>query len=116
MDERFTPNPLRDEHPGIGMCARTVANARVDPISRDTNLRCEFFYDTMAEARDLLKELAGDLLQFINELPEAVEFHQSHADPGPSFRPVPLRPGAWCPGASAQKRAHQESRNAKAAV
>lgn len=46
------------------------------------NLRREFFYATPAEARDLLKELAGDLLQF-DELPEAVEFHQSHTSSEP---------------------------------
>jgi hypothetical protein len=40
------------------------------------NLRREFFYATPAVARDLLLDLAGDLLQF-DELPEALEFHQS---------------------------------------
>jgi hypothetical protein len=50
-----------------------LADRRVNRV----NLRREFFYATPAEARDLLAELAGELLTF-NEEPEAVEFHQSH--------------------------------------
>jgi hypothetical protein len=42
------------------------------------NLRREFFYATPGEARDLLRQLTGELLRF-DELPEAVEFHQSQA-------------------------------------
>lgn len=49
-----------------------LADRRVNRV----NLRREFFYATPVEARDLLAELAGELLTF-NEEPEAVEFHQS---------------------------------------
>ncbi|GAB6984523.1 hypothetical protein JCM10369A_10470 [Nocardioides pyridinolyticus] len=48
-----------------------LADRRVNRV----NLRREFFYATPAEARDLLAELTGELLQF-DELPEAIEFHQ----------------------------------------
>jgi hypothetical protein len=51
---------------------RRLADRRVNQV----NLRREFFYATPAEARDLLKELTGELLQF-EELPEAIEYHQS---------------------------------------
>jgi hypothetical protein len=50
---------------------RRLADKRVNRV----NLRREFFYATAAEARDLLAELAGELLEF-EEFPEAVEFHQ----------------------------------------
>ncbi|MBI5231028.1 MAG: DUF4041 domain-containing protein [Coriobacteriales bacterium] len=49
-----------------------MADRRVNKV----NLRREFFYATAAEARDLLRQLTGELLQF-EEFPEAVEFHQS---------------------------------------
>lgn len=49
-----------------------LADRRVNRV----NLRREFFYATPAEARNLLLETAGDLLQF-EELPEALEFRQS---------------------------------------
>lgn len=49
-----------------------MADRRVNRV----NQRREFFYATPGEARDLLQELTGELLQF-DELPEAVEFHQS---------------------------------------
>jgi hypothetical protein len=51
---------------------RRLAEKRVNRV----NLRREFFYATPAEARDLLKELTGELLQF-DEEPEALEYHQS---------------------------------------
>jgi seryl-tRNA synthetase len=51
-----------------------LADRRVNRV----NLRREFFYATPGETRDLLRELTGELLQF-DELPEAVEFHQSRA-------------------------------------
>ncbi|QNN52313.1 DUF4041 domain-containing protein [Nocardioides mesophilus] len=51
---------------------RRLAAQRVNKV----NLRREFFYATPADARDLLAELAGELLEF-EEFPEAVEFHQS---------------------------------------
>lgn len=49
-----------------------LAEKRVNRV----NLRREFFYATPAEARELLKELTGELLQFEAE-PEALEFRQS---------------------------------------
>lgn len=51
---------------------RRLATTRVNRV----NLRREFFYATPSEARDLLTELTGELLQF-NEEPEALEYHQS---------------------------------------
>ncbi|KRE39589.1 chromosome segregation ATPase [Janibacter sp. Soil728] len=51
---------------------RRLAVTRVNRV----NLRREFFYATPSEARDLLMELTGELLQF-NEEPEALEYHQS---------------------------------------
>lgn len=64
-----------------------LADRRVNQV----NLRREFFYATPAEARDLLQELAGELLQF-EELPEAIEFHQSHNARATPTEPVD-RPG-----------------------
>ena len=52
-----------------------LADRRVNRV----NLRREFFYATPAEARDHLLALTGDLLQF-EELPEALEFHQSRSN------------------------------------
>lgn len=49
-----------------------LADRRVNRV----NMRREFFYATPAEAKDLLMQLTGDLLQF-DEDPEALEFHQS---------------------------------------
>ncbi len=49
-----------------------LADRRVNRV----NMRREFFCATPAEARDLLKELTGELLQFEEE-PEALEYHQS---------------------------------------
>lgn len=49
-----------------------LASKRVNRV----NLRREFFHATPLEARDLLQELTGDLLQF-DEQPEALEYHQS---------------------------------------
>jgi hypothetical protein len=51
-----------------------LADRRVNRV----NLRREFFYATPTEARDLLAELTGELLQF-DELPEAIEYHQSQS-------------------------------------
>lgn len=53
---------------------RRLADKRVNRV----NLRREFFYATPTEARNLLAELAGDLLTF-NEVPEALEFHRSQS-------------------------------------
>jgi Meiotically up-regulated gene 113 len=51
---------------------RRLAAKRVNRV----NMRREFFYATPTEARELLMELTGELLQF-EELPEALESHQS---------------------------------------
>ena len=56
---------------------RALADRRVNQV----NMRREYFYATPGEAKDLLLELAGDLLHF-NETPEALEFRQS----GPARR------------------------------
>lgn len=49
-----------------------LAHRRVNRV----NLRREFFYATPVEAKNLLTQLAGDLLTF-DEHAEALEFHQS---------------------------------------
>ncbi len=49
-----------------------LADKRVNRV----NLRREFFYATPTEAKELLGELTGELLQF-DEEPEALEYHQS---------------------------------------
>ncbi|WP_245674229.1 DUF4041 domain-containing protein [Actinoplanes rectilineatus] len=49
-----------------------LADKRVNRV----NYRREFFYATPAEAKSLLAELAGNLLQY-QEVPEALEFRQS---------------------------------------
>ena len=49
-----------------------LAGQRVNHV----NTRREFFYATPGEARELLLQLTGELLQF-EEVPEAVEFRQS---------------------------------------
>ncbi|WBQ05353.1 DUF4041 domain-containing protein [Kribbella sp. CA-293567] len=54
---------------------RRLADRRVNRV----NLRREFFYATPTEVRDLLAEVAGDLLEF-TESAEAFEFHQSVND------------------------------------
>lgn len=54
-----------------------LAHKRVNRV----NMRREFFHATPAEARDLLSELTGELLQF-NDEPEALEFHQSRHEAG----------------------------------
>jgi len=49
-----------------------LADRRVNRV----NLRREFFYATPAEVKEILAELAGELLSY-EEQPEALEFHQS---------------------------------------
>lgn len=51
---------------------RRLADKRVNRV----NLRREFFYATPAEVRNLLAEVAGDLLEY-TETAEAFEYHQS---------------------------------------
>lgn len=54
---------------------RRLADRRVNRV----NLRREFFYATPAEVRDLLADVAGDLLEY-TESAEAFEYHQSVND------------------------------------
>jgi len=54
---------------------RRLADRRVNRV----NARREFFYATPSEVRELLADVAGDLLEF-TELPEAAEYHQSVND------------------------------------
>ncbi|MFF0492466.1 DUF4041 domain-containing protein [Nocardia sp. NPDC004068] len=72
---RFDVHALFFAEDAVGIEAemhRRMDDRRVNRV----NPRREFFYATPLEAREHLKELAGDLLEF-NEFPEAVEFHQS---------------------------------------
>jgi hypothetical protein len=63
---------------------RRLANARVNTI----NQRREFFYATPSEAKALLGDLAGELLQF-QDVPEAIEYRQSlNARRTPSLAPA----------------------------
>ncbi|WP_457253615.1 DUF4041 domain-containing protein [Pedococcus sp. P5_B7] len=54
---------------------RRLADKRVNRV----NLRREFFYATPAEVRDLLADVAGDLLEYTEDA-EAFEYHQSVND------------------------------------
>ncbi|WP_433789300.1 DUF4041 domain-containing protein [Actinoplanes sp. CA-252034] len=68
-----------------------LADRRVNLV----NHRREFFYATSAEAKALLAELAGNLLQY-EEMAEALEFRQSRAqrpDAGVLLRSGGVRPG-----------------------
>lgn len=62
---------------------RRLADRRVNRV----NLRREFFYATPAEVRDLLADVAGDLLEYTDSA-EAFEYHQSVNDAGPALSPV----------------------------
>ncbi len=62
---------------------RRLADRRVNRV----NLRREFFYATPAEVRDLLADVAGDLLEYTDSA-EAFEYHQSVNDAGPASAPV----------------------------
>jgi hypothetical protein len=71
------PPPCLFSKDAVGIEAQMhqrLADRRVNRV----NLRREFFYATPVEARDLLADLAGDMVQF-QESPEAIEFHQSAA-------------------------------------
>jgi hypothetical protein len=62
-----------DDAVGIEAAMHTrLAEKRVNRV----NLRREFFHATPAEAKGLLAELAGNLLQY-EDVPEALEFRQS---------------------------------------
>jgi hypothetical protein len=62
----------------VGVEARMherLADRRVNRV----NQRREFFYATPTEARDLLLDITGNLLEFTEE-PEALQYHQSETD------------------------------------
>ena len=63
---------------------RRLADRRVNRV----NLRREFFYATAAEVRDLLADVAGDLLEY-TDTAEAFEFRQSVND---ASTPPPAAP------------------------
>ena len=74
---------------------RRLADRRVNRV----NLRREFFYATPAEVRDLLADVAGDLLEYTDSA-EAFEYHQSVNDaPAPAVVPAPERQPATAPQA-----------------
>lgn len=71
----FDVHALHFSNDAVGVEAemhRRLADRRVNRV----NARREFFYATPSEVRELLAEVAGDLLEF-TELPEAAEYHQS---------------------------------------
>jgi hypothetical protein len=63
---------------------RRLADRRVNRV----NLRREFFYATPAEVRDLLADVAGDLLECTDSA-EAFEYHQSVNDADAKAAPAP---------------------------
>jgi hypothetical protein len=62
---------------------RRLADRRVNRV----NLRREFFYATPSEVRDLLADVAGDLLEYTDSA-EAFEYHQSVNDADSEVAPV----------------------------
>ncbi|WP_241668465.1 DUF4041 domain-containing protein [Pedococcus bigeumensis] len=67
---------------------RRLADRRVNRV----NLRREFFYATPAEVRDLLADVAGDLLEYTDSA-EAFEYHQSVNDAeAPALTAPPAEP------------------------
>lgn len=72
---RFDVHALFFSEDAVGIESKMherLADRRVNRV----NLRREFFYATPEEAKALLSELAGELLQY-QEIPEALEFRQS---------------------------------------
>ena len=74
---QLTPRLARWAHTDAQNFAPSAAWIKI-PRNR-VNARREFFYATPSEVRELLAEVAGDLLEF-TELPEAAEYHQSVND------------------------------------
>lgn len=71
----FDVHALHFSNDAVGVEAemhRRLGDRRVNLVNR----RREFFYATPSEVRELLAEVAGDLLEF-TETPEAAEYHQS---------------------------------------
>jgi hypothetical protein len=62
---------------------KRLSDRRVNRV----NLRREFFHATPTEVRDLLADVAGDLLEF-TETAEAFEYHQSVNEAGVSTEPT----------------------------
>lgn len=72
---KFDVHALVFSEDAVGLEAdlhRALAAKRVNLV----NMRREYFYATPAEARRLLEQRHGQLLRF-EEMPEAVEWHQS---------------------------------------
>jgi Domain of unknown function (DUF4041)/T5orf172 domain len=78
---RFDVHALYFSKDAVGIEAAMHARLADRRVNR-VNMRREFFYATLAEARGHLLDLAGDLLQF-EEMPEALEFHQSGGEMTP---------------------------------
>ena len=77
---RFDVHAIHFSDDAVGIEAelhRRLADRRVNKV----NMRREFFYATPAEVKEHLLEVAGDLLSF-EEMPEALEFHQSQTASG----------------------------------
>lgn len=55
---------------------QAMHHALADRRVNEVNMRREYFYATVQDAKTLLSNLAGDLLHF-EETPEALEYHQS---------------------------------------
>jgi len=72
---RFDVHALHFSHDAVGVETRLhqlLADRRVNLV----NAHREFFYATPTEVRDLLRQIEGDLLHYVDE-PEALEWHQS---------------------------------------
>jgi hypothetical protein len=72
---RFDVHALHFSHDAVGVETRLhqlLADRRVNLV----NTHREFFYATPTEVRDLLRQIEGELLHYVDE-PEASEWHQS---------------------------------------
>jgi hypothetical protein len=82
----FDVHAIHFSNDAIGVEAemhKRLSDRRVNRV----NLRREFFHATPAEVRDLLADVAGDLLEF-TETAEAFEYHQSVNEAGGSTEPT----------------------------
>jgi hypothetical protein len=77
---RFDVHAIHFSDDAVGIEAelhRRLADRRVNKV----NMRREFFHATPTEVKEHLLEVAGELLSF-EEMPEALEFHQSQSSDG----------------------------------
>jgi Domain of unknown function (DUF4041)/T5orf172 domain len=72
---RFDVHALFFSDDAVGIEAKMHQRLAAKRVNR-VNLRREFFYATPGEAKEILAELAGELLQY-QELAEAIEYRQS---------------------------------------